>query len=90
MFRVRRLRHLVKFILVLLLSLGTVVSLVGLSPNPVQAQTPIPIPIEPAPGTSNTAPVRLSGFTVLQISSPPTIPDQPRTIPELEKTGDTN
>ena len=85
MFRVRRLRHLVKFILVLLLSLGTVVSLVGLSPNPVQAQTPIPIPIEPAPGTSNTAPVRLSGFTVLQISSPPTIPDQPRTIPELEK-----
>ena len=84
-FGLRHVQKLLGFILVLVLSLTSVVSLAGLGPNLAQAQTPLPIPIEPSSGNANTAPVRLSGFTVLQISSPPTIPGEPRTIPELQK-----
>ncbi|WP_159783353.1 mechanosensitive ion channel family protein [Sodalinema gerasimenkoae] len=84
-FRVRHLQKLLGFLVVLVLSLTTVLSLASIRPNMAQAQTPLPIPIEPSQEDTTTAPVRLSGLTVLRISSPPTIPGEPRTIPELGK-----
>ncbi len=81
----RRLSRLLPALLLLVLSLITVVTLSTANPQRVEGQTPLPIPLEPLQPTENSAPVRLNGRTVLQISSPPSNPDEPRTIPPLEE-----
>ncbi len=80
----RRLGRLLPSLLLLVLSLITVVTFSTARPERVEGQTPLPIPIQPLQLTENTAPVRLNGRTVFEISSPPSNPDEPRTIPSLE------
>lgn len=85
-FRVHHLPRRLGSLLLLVLSLITVVTLSTASPQSVQGQTtPLPIPIQPLQLTENSATVRLNGRSVLEISSPPSNPDEPRTIPSLEE-----
>ena len=81
----QRLSRLLPSLLLLVLSLITVVTLSTASPQSVEGQTPLPIPFDPLQVTENTATVRLNGRSVLEISSPPSNPDEPRTIPPLEE-----
>lgn len=84
-FRVHYLQRHLGHLLLLVLSLITVVSISVVSPQSVEGQTPLPIPLDPLQVTGNSATVRLNGRSVLEISSPPSNPDEPRTIPPLEE-----